>query len=263
MAEVEVTFDAADDYEQLMGSWSRAAGELFIDWLAPRPQLRWLDIGCGTGVFTQIVLARCSPELVTGIDPAPAQIEYARGHAPQAEFRVGDAVALPFPDGQFDVAASALVINFIPDRAKALQEVRRVLRPGGSIAAYLWDRSPGADRSPHAPMEQGLRRIGAEVLHPPTVPESTREGATMALERAGFAGIQVTTLEVTRSFPSFDEYWRIQSMPLAPVGRSIAALSADDRMKLRKEMQSTLPSSADGSISYSARALAFKALKKD
>jgi ubiquinone/menaquinone biosynthesis C-methylase UbiE len=261
VTEVKVSFDAADDYEQIMGRWSRAAAEPFLDWLAPPPQLRWLDIGCGTGAFTQVVLERCAPQSICGVDPAPAQILYAREHAPQAEFRVADAVALPFSAEEFEVAASALVINFIPDRAKAFDEMRRILRRDGVVAAYLWDRSPGVDRSPHSPMEQGLRSIGAEVLHPPVAPESTPEGAKTALESAGFNDIEVTAIEVTQTFRNFDEYWRIQSMPLAPVGRSIATLGGEQQTKLREKMHTILPASADGSITYPARVLAFKARK--
>ena len=105
---------------------------------------------------------------------------------PTAEFRVADAMALPFADGEFDIVASALVINFIPDRAKALAEMRRVLRPGGIVTAYLWHRSATANDAPFAPIERGLETIGANVLRPPMRPKSTPEGARLALETAGF-----------------------------------------------------------------------------
>jgi ubiquinone/menaquinone biosynthesis C-methylase UbiE len=261
MAEVKVTFDASEDYERFMGRWSRAIGERFLDWLSPPSGLRWLDLGCGTGAFTQLVLKHCSPRSVAGVDPAPAQIEHARRQTPNVDFRVADAVALPFADEEFDIVASALVINFIPDRAKAFNEMRRVLCPGGIVAAYLWDRSATPDFSPHAPMERGLHSIGAEVLRPPTAPESTPEGAKAALERAGFSDISVTGIEATQTYRDFDDYWQAQTMPFAPVGKSIAALGDDGRAKLRQVMHSILPPAGDGSISYSARAIAFKARK--
>jgi ubiquinone/menaquinone biosynthesis C-methylase UbiE len=205
------------------------------------------------------VLKHCSPQSIAGVDPAPAQIEYARRQTPNAEFRAADAMALPFADKEFDMVVSALVINFIPDRAKALSEMRRVLGPGGIVAAYLWDRSTTADSSPHAPMERGLRSIGAEILRPPTAPESTPEGAQAALERTGFSEIEITGIEVSQTYRDFDDYWRAQTMPFAPVGKSVAALSDEGRARLREAMHSILPSAGDGSISYSARALAFKA----
>lgn len=256
---MKVTFDAADDYERLMGAWSQAAGDAFLSWWAPAQGLRWLDVGCGTGVFTRLVSARRAPGSLAGIDPAPAQIEEAQRRSPGVDFRVGDAMALPFAQGAFDVVASALVINFIPDRTRALAEMHRVLRPGGSLGAYLWDRSPGEDLSPHAPFERGLRSIGATVLQPPVVPESIPEGARSALERAGFVGISITTITATRSFRSFEECWAIQTTPLAPVGKSIAALSDPDRARLRDTMRSILLPAADGSVTYGARALAFSA----
>src|SRR5262245_35461239 len=120
-------------YERLMGRWSRMVAGSFLDWLDAGTNLRWLDVGCGNGAFTEDVIARCAPAAVTGIDPSADQLSYARtraGTAP-ADFHVGDAQDLPFADGTFDVAAMALVIAFIPDPAKAVAEMTRVVRPGG------------------------------------------------------------------------------------------------------------------------------------
>lgn len=158
MLEVQVAFDDAAAYDRLMGAWSRAIGERFLDWLAPAPTQRWLDIGCGAGAFTQLILQHCSPQSIVGADPAAAQVDYARQAipSPSPEFRVADAMALPFADSEFDIVASALVINFIPDRAKAFVEMHRVLRPGGSVAGYVWLRSDAATDAPFAPIERGL-----------------------------------------------------------------------------------------------------------
>jgi SAM-dependent methyltransferase len=260
---MNVAFDGADHYERLMGAWSRAAGDAFLSWWAPARGAHWLDVGCGTGAFTRLVSTRCAPNSLAGVDPAPAQIEEARRRSPNVNFQVGDAMALPFAPAEFDVVASALVINFIPDPARGFAEMYRVLRPGGTMGAYLWDRSPGEDLSPHAPFERGLRSIGAKVLRPPVVPESTPDGARSALARAGFVGISITTLSATRTFGSFDECWDVQTMQLAPVGKSIAALGESDRARLRDIMRSTLSPAADGSVTYSARALAFTALRPE
>ena len=223
--------------------------------------MQWLDVGCGTGAFTQLIAGLCAPKSLTGADPAPAQIDYARKHTPQAEFHVADAAALPFDDRVFDVVVSALVINFIPDHAKAMAEMNRILRPGGTVAAYLWDRDLRHDHSPHAPMENGLRSIGAEVFKPPAAPESTPDGARATLQRAGFTDIEVTTLDVRETFRDFDDYWRVQNLPLAPIAKSIAKLNDDQRTTLRETMRTRMPASPDGSISCASRALAFKAKK--
>ena len=172
-------------------------------------------------------------------------------------------MVLPVADSEFDIVASALVINFIPDRAKALAEMRRVLRPGGIITAYLWHRSSTANDAPFAPIERGLETIGANVLRPPMRPESAPEGAQMALETAGFSDITITLIEATRTFRNFDDYWETHCLPIAPPGQSIAALADEGRTRLRETMHTMLPAAADGAVSYSSRALAFKARKPE
>lgn len=207
------------------------------------------------------MLKRSSPGSIVGVDPAAAQIDYARSQIPAAEFRAADAMALPFADDEFDIVASALVINFIPDRAKALAEMRRVLRPGGMATAYVWHRSATANDAPFAPIERGLETIGANVLRPPMRPEAAPEGARLALEAVDFSDIAITLLEAVRTFRSFDDYWETRCLPIAPPGQSIAALTDEGRAQLYATMQTMLPAAADGTVSYSSRALAFKARK--
>ena len=160
-------FEDGEAYQRFMGRWTRAVGTIFLDWVAPPEGARWLDVGCGTGVFTELVLDTRAPSAMHAVDPAGAQIEHARRQpvAQRAEFNVADAQNLAFPDKAFDIVASALVINFIPDRARAIAEMRRVARSGGIVAGYVWDFA--TERSPSAHMRVGLRQIGIE---PPAVP---------------------------------------------------------------------------------------------
>ncbi len=102
MAEVKVTFDAADDYERFMGRWSRAIGDKFLAWLEPPTGAQWLDVGCGTGAFSELILRHCAPKSLVGIDPSAAQIEYARKFLPDLTFQVADSMDLPFGDAEFD-----------------------------------------------------------------------------------------------------------------------------------------------------------------
>src|SRR6202048_2751618 len=145
MAEPQIRFDNGAAYERMMGVWSRLAGEVFLDWLAPGAGLRWIDVGCGNGAFTELIVASHAPAEVQGIDPSDGQLAYARTRsgAQMAEFRKGDAMALPFPDRSFDVAIMALVIFFVPEPAKGVAEMVRVVAPGGEIAAYAWDIAGG------------------------------------------------------------------------------------------------------------------------
>jgi ubiquinone/menaquinone biosynthesis C-methylase UbiE len=98
--EQQIRFDDGAAYERMMGIWSRIVGDVFLDWLAPRSGLQWIDVGCGNGAFTELIVARCAPAEVQGIDPSEGQLAFARARstAGVAEFRPGDAMALPFPD---------------------------------------------------------------------------------------------------------------------------------------------------------------------
>ena len=148
MAEQQIRFDDGAAYERMMGIWSRFAGDIFLDWLAPRPGLRWIDIGCGNGAFTELLVERCAPAEVQGIDPSEGQLAFARTRpaARVAEFRQGDAMALPFSDGRFDAAVMALVIFFVPDPPKGVAEMARVVCPGGTVATYAWDMLGGGKK---------------------------------------------------------------------------------------------------------------------
>src|SRR5215204_3464697 len=129
MADQQIRFDDGASYEQMMGIWSRSAGDIFLDWLAPLPGLRWIDVGCGNGAFTDLSVERCRPVEVQGIDPSEGQLAFARTRPSSrvAEFRQGDAMALPFPADTFDAAVMALVIVFVSDPLKAVEEMVRVV----------------------------------------------------------------------------------------------------------------------------------------
>ena len=167
MAEARPTFDDGAAYDEFMGRWSRAVGAVFLDWLAAPRKAAWLDVGCGTGAFTTLIVKTCKPARVAAVDPGAAQIEFARLQpvAKRADFRVADAQTLPFSDGTFDVVASALVINFIPDRARAVAQMRRVTRPYGTVGGYVWDFA--GDRSPSWPFNRALSGLG---IAPPQLP---------------------------------------------------------------------------------------------
>ena len=144
------SWSAGESYERYMGRWSRQVAQHFLDWLAAPKDAAWLDLGCGTGALTQTILARCSPSSVIGIDPSAGFVAHAQATTKdaRARFEVGDARKLPLPDASVDVAASALALNFVPDRIAALRELARVTRPtsksgGGLLSFYVWDYPGG------------------------------------------------------------------------------------------------------------------------
>src|ERR1700686_5807761 len=156
----EIRFNDGAAYERYMGKWSQLAGEIFLDWLAPKPGLRWLDVGCGNGAFTEMLVERRAPASVLGIDPSEGQLAFARKRPVSrvAQFRQGDAMQLPFPDDTFDAAVMPLVIFFVPDLAKGIAEMARVVCPGGSVTAYAWDMSGGG--FPYEALHVEMRGLG-------------------------------------------------------------------------------------------------------
>ncbi len=242
-----------------MGCWSRAAGTAFLGWFAPSRNASWLDVGCGTGAFTELVLDTCAPGSVVAVDPVGSQLDYARQRhvAGRASFRVADAQALPFPDRSFDVVASALVINFVPERLRALSEMRRVARPNGAVGGYVWDFK--GERSPTEPLTIAIRQMGIEVPRISGTEDSSLEALRRLFERTGFDSIAVKMFEVTMSFIDFESYWRRQTPAFNPQAKIVATLSKRDRRRLKDTLQDLLKPRSDGSIVCSARANAIKA----
>lgn len=254
-----IRFEDSAAYERFMGRWSRAVAPVFLEWLAVRPAARWLDVGCGTGILAETVVHLCAPASVDGVDVEPAQVAAAAlGPAgSQARFAVAAADHLPYEDGSFDVAASALVINFVVDRAGAVAEMRRVTRSGGLVAAYVWDF--GEELSPSGPLRRAMRRLGVEV---PAIPgtESTRLHALKALfESAGLHRIGARVIDVCLAYENFQDFWQAQTPAYAPTTKVIDAMKHSDRTNLMRAVERSLPCGPGGTIEYCARANAIKA----
>jgi SAM-dependent methyltransferase len=257
MADQPIRFDDGAAYERFMGKWSQLAGETFLDWLAPQPGLRWLDVGCGNGAFTEMLVERCAPVSVQGIDPSEGQLAFARTRPASrvAQFRHGDAMAQPFPDDTFDVAVMPLVIFFVPDPAKGVAEMVRVVCPGGTVTAYAWDMYGGG--FPYEALQVEMRALGITVLLPPSSGAS-RIGAMRDLwSDAGLHAVETRDITVQRTFADFDDYWTtILGGP--NVGPKVAAIPSEDHALLKARMRERLPTDAMGHITYSARANAVK-----
>jgi SAM-dependent methyltransferase len=240
-----------------MGEWSRLAGETFLDWLAPKSGLQWLDVGCGNGTFTEMLIERCAPTSVHGVDPSEGQLAYARTRlaARGAQFRQGDAMALPFPDDTFDAAVMPLVIFFVPNPARGVAEMARVVCPGGVVAAYAWDMEGGG--FPYQALHAEMRGLGVEVPTPPS-PDASRIDAMQDLwAGADLYAVETREITVQRTFDDFDDYWTT-ILGGASVSSQLAAMASDDLMRLRARMRARLPADATGRITYSAGANAVK-----
>jgi ubiquinone/menaquinone biosynthesis C-methylase UbiE len=257
MAEQKIRFDDGAAYERMMGTWSRLVGNIFLDWLAPRAGLRWIDVGCGNGAFTELLVERCAPAEVQGIDPSEGQLAFARTRpaARVAEFRQGDAMALPFPERRFDAAVMALVIFFVPDPAKSVAEMARVVCPGGTVAAYAWDVLGGG--FPMEPVQAEMRAMGIKPMLPPSAAASRMEALRDLWTGAGLEAVETREISVQRTFADFDDFWTTTLMG-SSVGPTIAAMSSIDADRLKSGVRARLPADAAGRITYGARANAIK-----
>ena len=255
---------SGDRYEPYVGRWSRLVARAFIDWLAVPPGRRWIDVGCGTGALTETVLERASPAHVFGVDLAEGFLANARRYVtdPRARFEIASAEALPAPDGSFDAAVSGLVLNFVPDQAKAAHELHRVLTAGGTAAAYVWD---------YAGEMQMMRRFwdAAVALDPDA--RAKDEGVRFPLcapaplagllSTAGFRDVQTRAIDVPTVYRDFDDFWMPFLGGQGPAPGYCISLGEEKRAALRERLRATLPARADGSIPLIARAFAVRGVK--
>lgn len=257
MTEPQIRFEDGASYEKMMGAWSRLAGRIFLDWLAPKPGLAWADVGCGNGAFTELLVERCAPSAIEGIDPAEAQIAFARQRpaASLAKFHQGDAMALPFADRSFDAAVMALVIFFVPEPARGVAEMVRVTRPGGMVSAYAWDALNGG--LPFEPIQVEMRAMGMRPLIPPRSEASRIDGMRALWESAGLVEVETREIAVTRTFTDFDDFWTI-NLGGANLASVVKSKSAAEVAELKDRLRAHLPTDASGQITCVGRANAVK-----
>jgi ubiquinone/menaquinone biosynthesis C-methylase UbiE len=257
MSDAAQLFTDGAAYEQRMGRWSRLVGEVFLAWLAAPPGLRWLDVGCGNGAFTEVLIARCAPAAVSAVDPSEGQLSYARTrqNTSLAEFRVGDAQALPYADRSFDAATMALAISFIPDPLKAAREMVRVVKPGGLVATYMWDLPGGG--IPVEPMYRALHSLGVTVTMPGTE-VSRRKNMQAVWVKAGLQSVETRVIRIQVSFADFDEFWLSYKVPEGPAGLALRKMSPPEVERLKARLRELLPTAADGRIAYECFANAVK-----
>ena len=257
MADAPIRFDDGAAYERMMGVWSRSAGEVFLDWVAPKPGQRWLDVGCGNGAFTALIAQRCAPAELHGVDPSAGQLAYAKTRPDRgpAQFREGQATALPFADNSVDAATMALVIFFVPEPAKGVAELARVVAPGGLAAAYAWDMPGGG--FPFEPIFAPMRALGLAVAGPPSADASRSAALRDLWHGAGFQEVETRTIAVERRFQDFEEYWTIGSTGPG-LGAAFAKMDPALVARIKSATEASLKPNADGALTCTARANAVK-----
>ena len=257
-------WDSGDAYEPYVGRWSRLVAREFLRWLAVPPERSWLDVGCGTGALAESILTLAAPREVVGIDPSPAYVAFARERLndPSARFEVGGAQALQATSVTFDAVVSGLVLNFVPEPDRALSEMARVTRPGGNVAAYVWDYAEGM---------QMMRYFwdAAAALDPKAseLDEGRRftlckpEPLTDLFQRTGLEKVEVRAIDVPTVFRDFDDYWSPFLGGQAPAPSYAMSLGEERRAALRERIRASLPTNAQGEHHLIARAWAVRGFR--
>ena len=232
----EVTADA---YMRFMGQYSEPLAPRFADLAGIHDGQRVLDVGCGPGALTAELVNRVGAASVSAVEPSDSFAAAARERLPGVEVRQSAAEQLPFPDGTFDAALAQLVIHFMADPVQGLREMHRVTRPGGTVAACVWDHA--GDRGPLAAFWSAVRE-----LDPAADDESglagVREGHLAKLfSQAGLDRTSVTTLTVRIRHASFDHWWQPFTLGVGPAGGYVASLAPDRRAELREQCRRLLP----------------------
>ncbi len=251
---------SGDAYQRYMGRWSRIVAGRFLEWLAPQPSGRWLDVGSGAGALTEAILATAEPASVLGIDPSEPFVAFASKRVidPRVRFEIGDAQSIAVDDNTVDFAVSGLCLNFVPEPALAAAEMTRVTRSGGGVAAYVWDYSDGMQMLRF--FWDAARQVDPDLAvdeahrNPLCAPDPLRA----LWSDAGLIQIETTGLEIDMHFRDFDDYWLPFGDGTGPAPAYLRTLSADQQREIEQALRRLLPTASDGSIWISARAWAVK-----
>lgn len=250
-------FQDADRYEQLMGRWSRRLAPALIKFGGLSEGDRVLDLGCGTGSLTFALPDFANVASATGIDLTESYVAAARARNtdPRFTFDVGDARALPYLGASFDRAFSLLVLQFIPDARKAVEEMRRVIRPGGTITAAVWDGYSGL---PSARILWDIAGVLDPALERPLFRPLSGPGEMKELWLdLGLRDVEQVSLLTHMEFLSFEEYWAPLGGGEGPVGQYVVKLAAERREVLKEHLRRAyVANRSDGPRSMAAVAWA-------
>lgn len=226
-----MSFDVAGEaYDRFMGRYSRPLAVDLAAWLDPSPGQRAIDVGCGPGALTGVLVERLGADAVAAVDPSPPFVETCRARFPGVDVRQGTADSLPYDDGAFDLAAACLVVHFMPDPVAGLVEMARVTRPGGWTAAAVWDLA-GA-RAPMWPVWAALALVRPGGLAEQHLPGGAQGDLVRFLEQAGLGEVEAVEVPVTVTHESFEEWWAPYLAGVGPIGEELASLAPSDRRRV-------------------------------
>ena len=235
-----MTFDvAAECYGRFMGRFSEPLASEFAEAVDVRAGQRALDVGCGPGALTAVLVERLGAAAVSAIDPSPPFVAAVRQRLPDVDVRAGVAEELPFPDGTFDLVLAQLVVHFMTDPVAGLREMGRVTRSGGVVAACVWDHAGSG--GPLSPFWRAVRSVDPEAPDESELP-GAREGHLAELARAaGLRDVESSTVSVTIRFATFADWWEPFTLGVGPAGAYVAALDDGPREALMERCAGELP----------------------
>ena len=235
-----MTFDvSADAYMRFMGRYSEPLAVLFADLAGVTSGQRALDVGCGPGALAAELVRRLGPGGVCAVEPSQSFAAAARERLPGVDIRRSAAEHMPFSDSVFDVVLAQLVVHFMADPVAGLREMGRVTRPGGTVAACVWDHAGG--RGPLT-----LFWEVARVLDPAVDDGSWRAGGAEGelaklFTQAGLAVAAEAALTVSVRNATFEDWWDPFTLGVSPAGAYIASLTDERRAELREHARQKLP----------------------
>jgi SAM-dependent methyltransferase len=235
-----VSFEvAAEAYAAFMGRWSEPLAELFADRLDLASGKQVLDVGCGPGALTAVLAQRQGADHVVAVDPSQSFVAAVSARLPGVDVRHSRAEALPFADDAVDVAAAQLVVHFMSDPAAGLREMARVTRPGGLVAACVWDHA--GDTGPLSLFWRAVLSLDRDANDESGLAGSREGDLERLFAETGLCDVEGSTLTVRRRFADLDEWWEPFTLGVGPAGEYVASQSEERRRDLRARCGELLP----------------------
>ncbi|MFF0813574.1 class I SAM-dependent methyltransferase [Rhodococcus sp. NPDC003318] len=240
----------AERYDRYMGRYTPTLAVALADAAGLAPDSRVCDVGCGPGGLTRELVDRVGSAHVAAIDPAPQFVAACRERNPGADVRVGVAEHLPWADGEFDATLSSLVVGFLTDPDLGIREMARVTRPGGTVAACMWDIADGGMTMLRV-FWTAVRRVDAGATGESALPGTSDGDIAERFRRAGLTGVVAGALTARADYTGFDDFWEPFTFGVGPAGQYLESLPPAARETVREECRAVLPS---GRFTLDARA---------
>jgi ubiquinone/menaquinone biosynthesis C-methylase UbiE len=230
---------AADAYDRFMGRYSVPLAPQLADLASVSSGQRVVDVGCGPGALTAELVTRLGTAAVSAVDPSEPFVAAVRERHPEVTVRHASAEELPFPNDAFDAALAQLVVHFMENPVTGLGEMARVTKPGGVVAACVWDHGGG-----HGPLSlfwEAARELDAEVEDESQLAGAREGDLAQLFQAAELHEIEDITLSVSVEHPTFDEWWEPYTLGVGPAGAHVAGLDPEHREQLRERCRELLP----------------------